>query len=58
LLAVVDAATIRAFLDGQRDRSPATRRRRHATLCSFCRWLVQRELIDVKVKQLGARVVN
>jgi site-specific recombinase XerD len=46
-LAAVDAATIRAFLDGEQDRSPATRRRRHATLCSFFRWLVQRELIDV-----------
>ncbi|HEV3077110.1 MAG TPA: tyrosine-type recombinase/integrase [Thermoanaerobaculia bacterium] len=46
-LTAVDAAAVRAFLDGEQDRSPATRRRRHATLCSFFRWLVQQELVDV-----------
>jgi len=46
-LAAVDAAAVRAFLEGERERSPATRRRRHAALCSFYRWLVQQELVDV-----------
>lgn len=46
-LGTVDAAAVRTFLEGERDRSPATRRRRHATLCSFYRWLVQEERVDV-----------
>ncbi|MBJ7603059.1 MAG: hypothetical protein JF888_07710 [Candidatus Dormibacteraeota bacterium] len=58
-LGAVDAAAIRAFLDGEQDRSPATRRRRHGTLCSFFRWLVQQELIDLNlVASASARTAS
>lgn len=44
-LAAVDPQAIRTFLDGNGTQSPATRRRRYATLCSFFRWLMHQELI-------------
>lgn len=45
-LAALDAGTIRAFLDGDAA-GPSTRRRRYAALCSFYRWLVRQEIVDV-----------
>ncbi len=45
-LAALDAGAIRAFLDGDAA-GPSTRRRRYAALCSFYRWLVRREIVDV-----------
>ena len=45
-LARIDAAVVRAFLEQDSQLSPATRRRRHASLSAFFRWLVQQELVD------------
>src|SRR2546421_4004933 len=45
-LSRIDAEVVRAFLEHESTLSPATRRRRHASLSVFSRWLVQRELVD------------
>ena len=44
-LAAVAVPAIEAFLVGDGAVSPATSRRRHATLASFYRWLVRQELV-------------
>src|SRR5260370_42250527 len=44
-LSVVDVAAIRTFLSSG-EGAASTRRRRHAALRSFYRWLVRAELVD------------
>ncbi len=46
-LANVTPTTILAFLEGNGQLSPATRRRRFATLCTFYRWLLRQELVTI-----------
>src|SRR5467141_806033 len=45
-LSVVDVAAIRTFLSSG-EVAASTRRRRHAALRSFYRWLVREELVDI-----------
>ena len=46
-LATVTAEAIQAFLTGDGQHSPATRRRRYSTLCAFYRWLILHEIVQV-----------
>jgi len=43
--AEVTPTVILTFLEGNGKLSPATRRRRFATLCTFYRWLLRQELV-------------
>ncbi len=56
-LAALDAAAIRAFLDGDAA-GASTRRRRYAALCSFYRWLVRQEIVDVNPMERVDRVAT
>jgi len=56
-LAALDAAAIRAFLDGDAA-GASTRRRRHAALCSFYRWLVRQKIVDVNPMERVDRVAT
>jgi len=56
-LVALDAAAIRAFLDGNAA-SAATRRRRYAALCSFYRWLVRQDILDVNPMERVDRVAT
>ncbi len=56
-LATLDAAAIRAFLDGDAA-DAATRRRRYAALCSLYHWLVRQEIVDVNPMERVDRVAT
>jgi len=56
-LAALDAAAIRAFLDGDAA-GASTRRRRYATLCSFYRWLVRQEIVDANPMERVDRIAT
>src|SRR6266699_914858 len=46
-LSAVTPEAIEAFLAGNGHLSPATRRRRYSTLCTFYRWLIRHEIVEV-----------
>ncbi len=46
-LSTVTAEAIQAFLTGDGHHSPATRRRRYSTLCTFYHWLIRHEIVQV-----------
>jgi integrase/recombinase XerD len=45
-LPAVTEATIQTFLAGFDHLSPATRRRRYSTLCTFYHWLIRHEVVE------------
>jgi integrase/recombinase XerD len=46
-LSAVTPETIEVFLEGSGQLSPATRRRRYSTLCTFYRWLIRHAIIEI-----------
>ncbi len=46
-LSAVTPEAIEVFLAGNGHLSPATRRRRYSTLCTFYRWLIRHEIVEV-----------
>jgi site-specific recombinase XerD len=46
-LSAVMPATVEVFLEGSGQLSPATRRRRYSTLCTFYRWLIRHAIIEI-----------
>ena len=46
-LSAVTPETVEIFLEGSGQLSPATRRRRYSTLCTFYRWLIRHAIIEI-----------
>ena len=46
-LSVVTPEAIEVFLEGSGQLSPATRRRRYSTLCTFYRWLIRHAIVEI-----------
>ncbi len=46
-LSAVTPEVIEVFLEGSGQLSPATRRRRYSTLCTFYRWLIRHGIVEV-----------